>query len=118
MFLQLYLWTSGDNRKTIEETYNLSKKLNTLGWNTYLAMALPGSPLYKNAIIKGIKVPKKYEEFSFHSYETLPLPTDHLQAHEILELRDKNFFHILKEKEFLVKIEKNLASKQLKISTK
>ena len=63
----------------------------------------PGSPLYKNAIIKGIKVPKKYEEFSFHSYETLPLPTDHLQAHEILELRDKNFSLILRGKNFWLK---------------
>ena len=56
--------------------------------------------LYKNAIIKGIKVPKKYEEFSFHSYETLPLPTDKLKPHEILEMRDKKFIYILKEKNF------------------
>ena len=37
----------GDTKETIEHTFELSKKLNTLGWNTYAAMALPGSALYK-----------------------------------------------------------------------
>ncbi len=40
----------GDTKETIEKTFELSLKLNTLGWNTYAAMALPGSQLYKNAL--------------------------------------------------------------------
>ena len=32
----------GDTNETIEKTFQLSLKLNTLGWNTYAAMALPG----------------------------------------------------------------------------
>ena len=40
---------------------------------------------------KGTKLPENYEGFSFHSYETLPLPTDSLSAAEILKLRDENF---------------------------
>ena len=39
----------GDTPETIEKTYNSSERLNTLGWNTYAAMALPGSPLYAQA---------------------------------------------------------------------
>ena len=94
----------GDNRETIEETYQLSEKLNTLGWNTYAAMALPGSPLYFQAKINGWELPKKYEEFSFHSYETLPLPTEHLKAYEVLELRDKKFIQYFQRPDFLNRI--------------
>ena len=36
----------GDTEETINETFDLSVELNTLGWNTYAAMALPGSALY------------------------------------------------------------------------
>ena len=95
----------GDNRETIEETYQLSEKLNTLGWNTYAAMALPGSPLYFQAKINGWELPKKYEEFSFHSYETLPLPTEHLKAYEVLELRDKKFIQYFERPDFLNRVE-------------
>ena len=35
----------GDNHETIENTYQLSVELNTLGWNTYAAVALPGTPV-------------------------------------------------------------------------
>jgi hypothetical protein len=35
--------------------------------------------------------PSSYEGYSFHGYETLPLPTDSLTAKEILEFRDKAF---------------------------
>ena len=54
-------------------------------------MALPGSQLYKDAISKKIKVPDKYEEFSFHGYDTLPLATETLGAAEILKFRDLAF---------------------------
>ena len=77
----------GDTPETIEKTYALSERLNTLGWNTYAAMALPGSPLYAQAKRQGVALPKKYEEFSFHSFETLPLPTEKMAASEILKIR-------------------------------
>ena len=32
---------------------------------------------------------KVYEGYSFHSYETLPLPTEKLSAEEIIVLRDE-----------------------------
>ena len=111
----------GDNKKSIEDTYKLSTTLNTLGWNTYAAMALPGSPLYKNALINGVKLPEKYEEFSFHSYETLPLPTEHLEAFEVLKLRDEKFHSYFERPEFLRRIQEkfgDIAVKNIKEMTK
>ena len=100
----------GDTKESIEETFKLSLDLNTLGWNTYAAMALPGSQLYKDAKEKGIKLPENYEGFSFHSYNTQPLPTERLSPAEILMYRDKNFLRYHKSENFLKKIEKKFGS--------
>jgi len=81
----------GDTNETIKKTFNLSKELCTAGWNTYAAMALPGSQLYRDARKNNISLPDSYEGYSFHSYETLPLPTQSLSAAQILKLRDKAF---------------------------
>ena len=94
----------GDTRETIEETFKLSVKLNTVGWNTYPAMALPGTQLYQMAIKNNIKLPKDYESFSFHSYNTQPLPTEKLTAGEILKLRDEKFIEYHSNPKFLKKI--------------
>ena len=94
----------GDTRETIEETFKLSVKLNTVGWNTYPAMALPGTQLYQMAIKNNIKLPKDYESFSFHSYNTQPLPTEKLTAGEILKLRDEKFIEYHSNPKFLQKI--------------
>ena len=103
----------GDTEETIEQTYDLSVKLNTLGWNTYAAMALPGSPLYVDARAKGYKLPQKYEEFSFHSYDTIPLPTEELSAARILQLRDNKFTEYFNRPELKEKYFKILGKKQL-----
>jgi anaerobic magnesium-protoporphyrin IX monomethyl ester cyclase len=94
----------GDTIQSIQNTFNLSLKLNTLGWNTYAAMALPGSQLYKDALDKKIDLPTKYSEFSFHSYDTKPLPTETLKPREILKLRDDHFHIYFSNKKFLSKI--------------
>ncbi len=91
----------GDTNETIEKTYKLSEELCTAGWNTYAAMALPGSKLYYEAIQKKIPLPESYEGYSFHSYECLPLPTDKLNPGEILRLRDKAFKKYHNYKPFL-----------------
>jgi len=81
----------GDTKETINKTFELSLELCTAGWNTYGAMALPGSHLYKDAINKGIKLPENYEGYSFHSFDTVPLPTESLTAKEVITLRDEAF---------------------------
>ena len=101
----------GDTKETIQYTFELSKKLNTLGWNTYAAMALPGSQLYSEALNNNVKLPQKYSEFSFHSIDTLPLPTDTLTASEVLKLRDEKFNEYFSGKKFLEKIEKKFNKK-------
>ena len=82
---------TGDSNESMQKTLDLSIELCTLGWNAYAAMALPGSKLYKDAIMNGTKLPTTYEGFSFHSYDTIPLPTVHLTPAEILEFRDNAF---------------------------
>jgi len=70
-------------------------------------MALPGSPLYATARSNNVRLPKNYEEFSFHSFHTVPLPTETLPAHRILQLRDENFTKYHARPEFLNKIRHN-----------
>lgn len=94
----------GDTTESMQKTLEFSKELCTLGWNAYAAMALPGSQLYKDAIAKNIKVPTKYEEFSFHGYDTLPLSTETLTAAEILKFRDYAFENYHSNPQFLEKI--------------
>lgn len=95
----------GDTYESMQKTLDLSKELCTIGWNAYPAMALPGSKLYKEAIEKGIPIPKTYEGFSFHSYDTLPLATDTLTAAQILKFRDSAFDEYHSHKPFIDRIE-------------
>jgi len=101
----------GDTKETIKKTFELSLELCTAGWNTYGAMALPGSFLYKKALDEGTKLPNSYEGFSFHSYETIPLPTEKLTATEVITLRDEAFDKYHTHKPFLNLIEKKFGKK-------
>ena len=77
-------------------------------------MALPGSQLYSDALKNKIPLPEKYEEFSFHSYSTKPLPTEYLEAHEILKLRDEKFIQYFTNSKFLEKIGKKFGINAVK----
>ena len=103
----------GDTEESINKTFKLSLELNTSGWNTYAAMALPGSSLYKKAISNNIKLPENYEGFSFHSYNTQPLPTEKLSAAKILELRDKKFVEYHLNKNFLDRIKNKFGTEAM-----
>ena len=96
----------GDDRESMQKTLDLSLELCTIGWNAYAAMALPGSHLYKNAVVKGYKLPENYAGYSFHAYNTQPLPTEHLAPEEILKFRDDAFTKYHTYPPFLEKIEK------------
>tara|TARA_B100000902_G_scaffold4013_1_gene5141 strand:+ start:4304 stop:5848 length:1545 start_codon:yes stop_codon:yes gene_type:complete len=104
----------GDTKETVKKTFDLSLELCTAGWNTYGAMALPGSYLYKKALEEGNQLPDTYEGFSFHSYETLPLPTEKLSAKEIIILRDEAFNQYHNHKPFLNLIEKKFGKEAVK----
>ena len=94
----------------MKKTFDLSLELCTSGWNTYAAMALPGSQLYKTAIENGYKLPEDYSGYSFHSYDTQPLPTEYLTPAEVLKYRDECFVSYHTHKPFLERIEKKFGS--------
>lgn len=94
----------GEKYEDMQETLNLSLELCTSGWNMYAAMALPGSHLYKKALEKGYALPDDYAGYSFHSYETLPMPTENLSAAEILLFRDTAFTTYHTNEKFLARI--------------
>jgi radical SAM superfamily enzyme YgiQ (UPF0313 family) len=94
----------GDSKESMQKTLDLSKELCTLGWNAYASMALPGSKLYKDAVVNGLELPTTYEGYSFHGYDTLPLATNKLTAGEMLEFRDKAFDEYHSDPLFLEKI--------------
>tara|TARA_B100002051_G_C16711843_1_gene627074 strand:+ start:305 stop:1858 length:1554 start_codon:yes stop_codon:yes gene_type:complete len=101
----------GDDKETIKKTFELSIELCTSGWNTYPAMALPGSLLYKQGIENGIEMPKSYSGYSFHAYDTICLPTEKLKAWEILKLRDDAFVDYHSNPKFLDKIKNRFGNK-------
>lgn len=104
----------GDDNDTIKKTYELSLELCTSGWNTYAAMALPGSLLYKEAVDKGLELPKSYSGYSFHAYDTICLPTEKLKAWEILKLRDEAFINYHTNPKFLERIQSRFGDKATK----
>lgn len=99
-----------DTHETMQETLDLSIELNTAMWNAYPAMALPGTPLYRDAKAAGIPLPETYSGFSFHSYDCLPLPTKHLTAAEVLKFRDEAFVTYWSRPEFHSMIERKFGA--------
>ena len=95
----------GDTQESMQKTLDLSLELNTIAWNMYAAMALPGSALYKDAIESEHEMPSDYAGYSFHSYNTKPLPTDSLTPEEILSFRDRAFEIYHTNEDFLKKVE-------------
>tara|TARA_Y100001963_G_C6697404_1_gene407643 strand:- start:261 stop:1079 length:819 start_codon:yes stop_codon:yes gene_type:complete len=97
---------TGDSMETMQKTLDLSLELNTVAVNMYTVMALPGSRVYKDAVLNGDELPDDYIGYSFHSYETKPQPTEHLTPEQILKFRDEawHFYHT--NPRFLDKIEK------------
>ena len=95
---------TGDNQESMKKTLDLSIELNTLGWNAYPVLPIPGSQIYKEAKEQKKIIPENYLDFSFHSYTTRPLGTDFLSPEEILKFRDNAFLVYHKNKNFLHKI--------------
>ncbi|MBO06153.1 MAG: B12-binding domain-containing radical SAM protein [Parcubacteria group bacterium] len=103
-----------DTYESMTKTFTLSLELCTIVWNAYATMALPGSELYKEALDKDIPLPDSYEGYSFHSYETLPLPTSQLTSAEVLEFRDWAWSAYHSYPPFLRKVEEKYGIKQRK----
>ena len=80
-----------DDHASMQATLDLAVELNCEFANFYSTMAYPGSPLYRQAIEQGWALPQTWSGYSQHSADTLPLPTRHLTAAEVLRFRDHAF---------------------------
>ncbi len=103
-----------DDLETMQETLNMAKKFNFEYINFYTTMAYPGSQLYEDALQKGIKLPKKWSGYSQYSEDTLPLPTKHLSAAEVLRFRDKAFKKYYKNPKYIKMIGEKYGPKVVK----
>jgi radical SAM superfamily enzyme YgiQ (UPF0313 family) len=95
----------GDTHKTMQETLDLAEELNTRMFNCYGAMALPGSPLYRQTKEAGWPLPKSFEAYGFLSYECTPVGNRDLSPGAVLKFRDEAFHHYWSRPEFLSKLE-------------
>ena len=77
-----------EDEKAMKETLDLALELRAEHTNFYPCMALPGSPLYRQAVMEGVALPEEFSGYSFHSYDCQPLATKHLSAAEVLAFRD------------------------------
>ena len=80
-----------DDLESMLATLDLAIDLNCEFANFYSSMAYPGSELYNVAVEKGWPLPQDWAGYSQHSVNTLPLPTNHLSASEVLRFRDQAF---------------------------
>ena len=80
-----------DDLRTMEQTLAQAMEMNAEWANFYCATAYPGSALYEKAVAKGWPLPESWQGYSQHSYEMLPLPTNHLSGPEVLKFRDEAF---------------------------
>jgi len=90
-----------DTRETMQQTLDLALDLNCEFANFYCAMAYPGSPLYGQAIDRGWPLPASWSGYSQHAVDTLPLPTRHLSAGEVLRFRDDAFHRYFTSQPYL-----------------
>jgi len=103
-----------DTMETMKETFSLAQELNCEYVNFYATMAYPGSPLYEDALIQGWQLPQSWIGYSQLSPETLPLPTKHLSAAQVLKFRDEAFDAYFRDPRYLDMIQKKFGSKTVK----
>lgn len=80
-----------DDHDTMQATLDLAIDLNCEFANFYCTMAYPGSALYRRAVEEAWPLPNSWTAYSQHAVDSLPLPTRHLSAKDVLAFRDKAF---------------------------
>ena len=100
-----------DNKNSMQETLDLSLRINSEWSNFYSGMAYPGSQLYPMAKKKGWMLPDNEKGpgwigYSQHAYEALPLRTEHIKGSEVLDFRDKAFDAYFNSSDYLSMITK------------
>jgi radical SAM superfamily enzyme YgiQ (UPF0313 family) len=90
-----------DTIETMQQTLDLATDLNCEFANFYCAMAYPGSPLYQQALDNGWQLPRTWSGYSQHAVDTLPLPTRHVPAGDVLRFRDEAFHQYFTNSRYL-----------------
>lgn len=80
----------GDSRETIKQTFDFAKKIDLDFYGFTLTSPVIGTPMYYQALEKGIKVQKELEDFSFNL--SVNMTTD--CTNEELEQFNKDAFRI------------------------
>ncbi len=93
-----------DDLETMQETLDMAKRFNFEYFNLYACAAYPGSPLYEEAVAKGLRLPREWEDWSQFSPNFLPMPTKHLTAGQVLEFRDRAFREYFSRAEYLAMV--------------
>lgn len=103
-----------DTMATMQETLDLALELNTEMANMYPCQALPGSPMHNKAKKNSWQLPDSYEGYAFLSYESKPLPTNHISAAEVLKFRDEAWQIYFSNPAYLDLVEKKFGVTQRK----
>jgi radical SAM superfamily enzyme YgiQ (UPF0313 family) len=103
-----------DDMGTMKQTLDLAIELNTEMANMYPCMALPGSPMYHEALENNWKLPDSYEGYGFLSYDSQPLPTKYLSSKEVLKFRDEAWQEYFENPKYLDLVEKRFGLQQRK----
>jgi radical SAM superfamily enzyme YgiQ (UPF0313 family) len=90
-----------DDQASMQATLDEAIAHNFEYLNLYCAMAYPGSRLYEQAVREGWPLPDSWHGYSQLGEETLPLPTKHLTAEQVLAFRDKAFVAYHSRPEYL-----------------
>ncbi len=101
-----------DNHETMQETLELSLELNTEMANMYPCQALPGSPMFNHALMRGWDLPDNYEGYAFLSYESLPLRTNYCTSAEVLAFRDAAWQTYFTNPAYLQLVENNFGEQE------
>ncbi|HEX7380143.1 MAG TPA: radical SAM protein [Pirellulales bacterium] len=94
-----------DDHESMQATLDLARQLRCEFANFYSTMAYPGSPLYDQALRAGWPLPASWSGYSQHAVDSLPLPTRHLSAAEVLAFRDAAFDRYFSDPSYLASIE-------------
>lgn len=95
-----------DNMDSMQRTLDLAIEMDLDFSNFYCTMPYPGSELYKQAVNEGQKLPEDWQGYSQHSYNTCPLPTNHISGVDVLRFRDDAFHSYYSHPRYLSYIEK------------
>lgn len=100
-----------DTLGSMRETLDMAKEINFEYVNFYVAMAYPGSELYRNAVSDGRELPGQWQAYGQYAEDTLALATKHLTSAEVLRFRDEAFREYFSNPAYIEMIRKKFGPK-------